>query len=253
MAFRSMCDPHPSRWEGSALTELSERLCAKYFGDAIHPYVTFEREVARVLQPQHTLLDAGCGRTAPVLVKYRGKAARLIGVDMVEFPTPIQGIELYNANLANTQMEDASVDVIMCRSVVEHLTDPVAVFREFRRILRPGGRVIFLTANLWDYASLIAAIVPNRWHPWIVARTEGRREEDVFPIRYRSNTKAAIYRHAEAAGFRVTSFRYLGQYPSYFMFNGALFLIATAYEKLLSAVPVLHCLRGWICCTLTKD
>jgi SAM-dependent methyltransferase len=234
------------------MSQWAERLRTKYFGNAEHPYRTFEAEVLKYLQPHHTLLDAGCGRGAPVLQRFRGSAQRLIGIEAVDFLEQPPGIELYNADLAATGLADSSVDVIMARSVVEHLTDPTAVFSEFARILRPGGKFVFLTANLWDYASLIAKAVPNRFHPWIVARTEGRKEIDVFPTQYRANTRAAINRHALASGLATQSFSYLGQYPAYFLFNGPLFLTATAYEKLISRYQPLHCLRGWILATLCR-
>ena len=235
------------------MTALAERLRVKYFGRDEHPYRRFERDVERLLEPTATLLDAGCGRTAPVLSKFRGKAARLIGIDVVDFPARISGVELYRADLASTGLESASVDLIMARSVMEHVTDPRAVYAEVARVLRPGGHFIFLTANLWDYASLIAAAIPNRFHPWIVARTEGREEHDVFPVEYKSNTRRAILKAARGAGLRLERFDYLGQYPCYFMFNGALFLLATGYEKLISSCRALHWLRGWILCTLSKS
>lgn len=119
-------------------------------------------------------------------------------------------------------------------------------------MLRPGGRVVFLTANLWDYASLIAAIVPNRFHPWIIAKAEGRKEHDTFPTRYRSNTRRAIRRLAEGAGFTIERFSYLGQHPSYLAFCPPLYLLGSLYERFLSASPSLHWLRGWILCTLRR-
>ena len=76
------------------MTELTERLKERYFGDDEHPYRTFERTVERHLAPDQALLDAGCGRTAPVLAKYRGRARRLIGVDLVDFPASVPGVEL---------------------------------------------------------------------------------------------------------------------------------------------------------------
>jgi SAM-dependent methyltransferase len=234
------------------LTALAERLRLRYFGRDEHPYKRFEREVDFLLRPEHTLLDAGCGRTAPVLAKYRGRAARLIGIDAVDFTAPVPDVDLHTGDLASTGLETASIDLIMARSVMEHVSDPKAIYAEFARILRPGGRFIFLTANLWDYASLIAAVIPNRFHPWIVARTEGRKEHDVFPVEYRSNTRRAIRQAADHAGFKIERFEYLGQYPCYFMFNGALFLAATAYEKLIASFRPLHRLRGWILCTLAK-
>ena len=164
----------------------------------------------------------------------------------------VEGIETYRADLGDLPLEDACVDVVMSRSVMEHIEDPLKVYRELNRVMKPGAHFVFLTANFWDYAALIASVVPNRFHPWIVAKTEGRAEEDVFPTRYRTNTRAAVRRWADATGFEVVSFRYLGQYPSYFMFNGPLFLLASGYEKLISKVKPLNFLQGWIFVILRK-
>jgi ubiquinone/menaquinone biosynthesis C-methylase UbiE len=234
------------------MTALTEQLRDKFYGNDVHPYQHFELEVAAALKPGDTLLDGGCGRTAPVLVKFRGKAARLIGVDLVDFTTEVEGVELMKGDLSTIPLPDESVDVIMARSVMEHVTDPLAVYTELARVVRPGGRFIFLTANLWDYAALIAKSIPNRLHPWIVSKTEGRAEEDVFPTAYKTNTKAAVERWAEATGFEVASFEYLSQYPNYFMFSAPLFLLATGYEKVIRRVDALKFLRGWIFVVLEK-
>jgi SAM-dependent methyltransferase len=42
---------------------------------------------------------------------------------------------------------DASFDVVVCTEVLEHVPEPIAVVREFGRIVAPGGRLI-LTAPL---------------------------------------------------------------------------------------------------------
>jgi SAM-dependent methyltransferase len=234
------------------VTARAERLLRKYFDPRTHPYRIFESAVGSRLRPEHTLLDAGCGRTAPVLAKYIGRAKRLIGVDVVEFRDPVPGIELLNSDLGRIDIEDSSVDIVMSRSVMEHVADPQAVYSEMHRVLRPGGYFIFLTPNLWDYASLIAKVVPNRFHPAIVQRTEGRQAEDVFPVCYLTNTRRAVSRWAARTGFEMVTFEYLGQYPNYFMFNAFLFMLATAYEKMLSRVDALAFLRGWIFVVLRK-
>ena len=94
--------------------------------------------------------------------------------------------------------------------------------------------------------------MPNRFHPAIVAKVEGREEEDVFPVRYRTNTRRAVDNLAAGAGLKVESFKYLGQYPNYFMFNAALFLLGTGYDKLVSRFESLRFLRGWILVTLRR-
>lgn len=234
------------------MSESVQRLLERYYGNSPHPYRIFEDEVGRALQPDSVLLDAGCGRTVPVLRKFVGRASRLIGVELVEFTDVPEGIETFSADLSSIPVPDASIDVIMSRSVFEHLDDPAAVYAEFARILKPGGRLVFLTANMWDYATLIARLVPNRLHPAIVAKVEGREEEDVFPVRYRTNTRRAVARLAAGAGLDIVSFRYLGQYPNYFMFNSALFLLGTGYDKLVSRFESLRFLRGWILVTLRR-
>jgi len=234
------------------MTAVPRSLIDKHFGDWEHPYQRFEREVATRLQPGATLLDIGCGRDAPVLRKFVGRQLRLIGIDTVGFPNAIEDIELLPNDVTASGLPDNSIDVAMARSVMEHVVEPYRAYQEIFRILKPGGHFIFLTANSWDYASLIARAVPNRWHPWIVRRVEGRAEEDVFPTAYKSNTRRQIQRLARDTGLRIDQFEYLGQYPSYFLFSEPLFLAATAYEKMLARFPFLHCLRGWILAVLRR-
>jgi len=234
------------------MTTLSETLLRKYYANNPHPYRVYEQRVGLQLTPEAVLLDAGCRRTVPVLRKYLGRARRLIGVELVEFTDVPQGIETHNADLGHLPLPDASVDLIMSRSVFEHLTDPDAVYREFARVLRPGGAIVFLTANMWDYGTLVARAVPNRFHSRIVKTVEGRAEEDTFPTAYKTNTRRDVDRLAAASGLRVEAFEYLSQYPNYLMFNGALFFVGMCFEKLIHRFGALRLLRGWILVTLRK-
>jgi SAM-dependent methyltransferase len=234
-------------------TALAISLRDRFYENDAHPYRLFERRVFSLLtHGGATLLDAGCGRTVPVLRRFLGRAARLIGVDLVDFTDVPKGIETYNADLAKIPLPDACVDVVMSRSVFEHLTDPEPVYREFARILKPGGRIVFLTANGWDYGTLVARLVPNRHHARVVKMVEGRAEEDTFPTAYKTNTHGAVSRLANQAGLEISSFEYLGQYPNYLMFNGALFFLGMCFEKIVARVNALRYLRGWILVTLEK-
>jgi SAM-dependent methyltransferase len=236
------------------MTELADRLLQRHYRNTPHPYRLFERRVEGLVADGgvQTLLDAGSGRTVPVLRKFLGKVERLVGVELVPFTEVPPGIETHNADLGVLPLADASVDLIMSRSVFEHLADPAAVYREFARVLRPGGRVVFLTANMWDYGTLVARLIPNRFHAKVVRFTEGREEEDTFPTEYKTNTRGAVRRLAADAGLGIESFEYLSQYPNYLMFNGALFFVGMCFEKLIARIHALRGLRGWILVTLRK-
>lgn len=189
-----------------------------------------------------------------MLSKFRGKATCLVGIDVVDFDRSVANgdLNLTMGDLTNLQLGSGCIDLVVSRSVLEHLAEPSRVYQEIFRILKPGGQFIALTPNLWDYASLLSKLIPNRLHPWIVMKTEGREEKYTFPTYYRSNSGRSIRRLAGETGFEVVSVRYLGQYPSYFRFNRALFLIATAYEKLISQYEFLKYLRGWLLIVLRK-
>lgn len=234
------------------MSALAEKLKAHFYANESHPYRVFEARVVERLTPNTILLDAGCGRSVPVLKKFQDRASRLIGIELVDFTDVPDGIETYNADLSNIPLPDACVDIIMSRSVFEHLFSPETVYREFERILKPGGAVIFLTANMWDYGTLVARLVPNRFHARIVKKVEGRAEEDTFPTAYRTNTYSAVKRLADNAKLEIANFEYLNQYPNYLQFNAFLFLLGMGYERITSRFEFLRKLRGWILVTLKK-
>ncbi len=223
----------------------------RFWAHEQHPYRQLEQRIAALAGPGITILDAGCGHTAPNLQPLRGSGARLIGIDLVPL-APQEGLELIEGDLAKLPLPDASVDLIYSRSVMEHVVDPDSVYAEAARVLKPGGRWIFLTANRWDYVSLVSRMTPNRFHASIVGRFEGREDFDVFPTAYKTNDRGQISHHAAAHGFAVDRFERHGQYPAMFWKVDPLFLLATAYEKLIMKIGALSALRGWLYVELVK-
>jgi SAM-dependent methyltransferase len=223
----------------------------RFWAHEEHPYRLLLRRLREIAAPGMTILDAGCGHTAPNLQELRGSGARLIGVDLVKLE-PQQGMELIEGDLGKVPLADGSIDLVYSRSVMEHVVDPDAVYAESARLLKSGGRWIFLTANRWDYVSLVSRLTPNRFHAGIVRRMEGREELDVFPTAYKTNDRRQIAHFAAAHGFRIDRFERHGQYPAMFYRVGPLFLIATFYEKLVMKVGLLAWARGWLYVELVK-
>jgi SAM-dependent methyltransferase len=225
-------------------------LISQYYPPDRHPYRILEGQGMLYVSPNCVLLDAGCGHSAPLLRNLAPYVGRAIGVDVCDAHPP--GVEYIQADLANTQLPSESIDLVVSRSVLEHISVPLDVFRELHRVLKPGGRFVFLTPNRWDYASLAALAIPNRLHPWLVRRLTDRKECDTFPTFYRANSSRALRRLARQSGFEVESIRYLNQYPDYFRKILPLFLLGVAYERLTSATESLGFLRGWILGTLVR-
>lgn len=228
------------------------KLKAKFFRDTDHPYHIFQKKIASVLHDTDTLLDAGCGRSAPILRKFTNRAGELIGIDLEDYPESLSNIHLIKGNLSYIPLKDNSVDIVISRSVLEHIKNPISVYNEINRILRPAGSFIFLTPNLMDYVSIISWIIPNKFHNWIMSKIEGRNMQDSFPTYYKANTYHAIKKLSKKSGFLIAEFKYLGQYPSTFTFNSLLFLLATAYEKIISKFDCFKFLRGWLLVQLIK-
>ena len=237
------------------MISLTQKLNEKFFDSNEHPYRYLKREIETYLKPSHILLDAGCGRYADFLIKFKDKARTLIGVDIGDFEPDLllDNIKLLNCDLKNINRESESVDIITSRSVLEHLEEPLLVYREIHRVLKQGGYFIFLTPNLGHYSTLFSKVIPNKFHPWIIRRTEGREEKDVFPTYYRSNSSNAIKKLAKESNFDLLDIKFLGQYPCYVMFNPILFLIASSYEKVVNRYDMFGPLRGWILAVLQKS
>jgi SAM-dependent methyltransferase len=222
-----------------------------YAGGKFHD--AFYREyIHKSLSPGSRLLDAGCGRYLK-FSKELADTVEVVGIDLepdletrnASSPYGVRG------DLGHLPFAPGYFDVVISRFVVEHLEDPAQVFREFHRVLKPGGKVILLTPSKWDYVSLIAAATPYGWHRSLVSRIFRVSEDDVFPTFYRANTPSKIVKELKSVGFQKTSLQMINHYPAYLMFSPVLFRLGRLYERLTS-LEIFRNLRATILCVSEK-
>ncbi|MEP0189546.1 MAG: class I SAM-dependent methyltransferase [Erythrobacter sp.] len=222
-----------------------------WFPSEEHPNQMLEASVDARVHSDSVVLDIGCGRTAPNLRKLIGRAKTLYGIDVIDFTVGDPDLKLFKNDVgAMKDIPDDSIDIAYSRAVMEHIDNPDEAFGELARVLKPGGVYIFVTPSVYDYGSMIARIVPNRFHGKIVSVVEGRAEEDVFPTVYACNSLGLLRKQVAQAGLRIEIGRYIGQYPSYFMFNRVLFWVGSLYQKVIEKFAFTQPLQGWIYCVV---
>jgi ubiquinone/menaquinone biosynthesis C-methylase UbiE len=112
------------------------------------------------LSPDDRVLDAGCGAGA-ILAPAAQAAGHATGIEispsMAERAREAApGADVVVGDAAVLPFDDGSFDVVISGFVIFFIADPTAALREWRRVLRPGGRIVLST---W-------ASPDPRWHEW---------------------------------------------------------------------------------------
>lgn len=203
----------------------------------------FRQWILRYLRPDSVILDLGAGAGIVEQMNFRGLAASVCGVDLdprvVSNPMLDEGRV---ASAAGIPYEDARFDVVFSDNVLEHLDEPLRVFREVARVLKPGGVFLFKTPNKWHYMPTIARLTPHGFHQF-VNRLRGRAEVDTFPTRYRANCLGDIKRLAAEAGLLVDRVERIEGRPEYLRMTWPTYLVGLAYERLVNSAEIFSPVR----------
>lgn len=133
------------------------------------------------------LLEVGCG-TGGLLAAAAERGADVVGVDVAfrwlvvarrQFEARGLDVPLVCANAEALPFRDATFDVVVQESVVEHLRDQARALAETRRALRPTGGAYLVTANRWSLTPEPhvrvwgVGFLPRRWMDAYVRRRRG--------------------------------------------------------------------------------
>jgi SAM-dependent methyltransferase len=154
------------------------------------------------------VLETGAGRTW--YFGHEDKARRgfyLIGID-IDADELALNPSLDEAHVGdvcdNLFVPDNTVDLILCRAVVEHLHDTEAFLRNAQAALRPGGKAVFVFAGKWAPAMVLNRIIPAGLAVRLLnALVPGAREYQGFKAYYDKCTHSEFKRALERSGFEI--------------------------------------------------
>ena len=103
------------------------------------------------IQPGMTVLEPGCGagRMTRLLARAVGPSGRVIACDISERMleaarrnVPGSNVEFHAVSAEETELEENSLDAVLCFDVFPHFDDPAALLDRLHRALKPGGQLI---------------------------------------------------------------------------------------------------------------
>ena len=200
-----------------------------YWEDSVSIYRNY---IAKNTHEDTRILDFGCGHVDFMKSVY-SRTPYVYGVEPNKY-TLHKNITIKNkvAGLAeHIPFPDNFFDLAVSAWVVEHIDDITSVFRDIHRVLKPGGKLIFLTPNSWNYITWINRAIPNSMHDFFTRKLYGRDEKDTYPVRYKMNSAKRIDSVLSKLNFKRHEIIF-NEDPSYISFNHMLFMLSCFIEKI---------------------
>jgi SAM-dependent methyltransferase len=198
------------------------------------------------------VLDVGGGKECPFLPYVDAPRAHLIIAMDISEEELRRNRQLSHKIIADATthefpFRDGSVDLVVSRSVVEHLRDNAAFFANCARVLRPGGVMLHAFPGRFAPFAMINRALPNRLSRRLVGylHPEWLEEDNYgFLAFYDRCYFSAIKNLLERNGFTNTSFNLLYYQSIYFNFFYPLFILMLAYDSIASMLGIRNLASG---------
>ena len=203
----------------------------------------FRELILSYCDPTFHVLDVGAGAGIVAPMNFKGRAARICGVD--PDPRVAENPYLDEGKVAMAESlpyDNSSFDLVFSDNVLEHLENPHDVFAEVERVLKPGGLLLVKTPNMRHYVPLIARLTPHSFHRFF-NRLRGRQSVDTFPTRYRANSPKKFRKLAAKTGFDIEDIRLVESRPEYLRISSITYVVGIIYERLVNRIGFLSGFR----------
>jgi len=169
----------------------SEKILNKFDPLFKHRWDVYNDKIKSSLNEKAVWIDCGCGSNG--LVEQFGKyAKKAVGVDIavnVEFKN-----NYIRADIRKLPFPPGYADLITLRFVVEHFEGSGVYLNEFRRVLKPGGKIIIITTNILSpFIFIPKLILPYSIKNKILTTIFKVSDDDVFPTYHHLNSPGKFY------------------------------------------------------------
>ncbi len=186
--------------------------------------VDFLAAIRSALRPGMVVMDVGGGKN-PVIAPELKASLRLqvIGVDITQSELNAAPPGCYDQIICGditTATGLPGADLVISRSVTEHVEDPTAMYLNIFRVLRPGGLVVAYVPNKFALFALVNAAIPNRLSKVLLGFFHWEtKEETGFPVLYRRCYPTSFEALLLGVGFRIVRVHlsYRSEYCNFFV------------------------------------
>ena len=126
---------------------------------------------------------------------------------------------------------DNSLDLVISRSVVEHLPDNHAFTDEMYRALKPGGRCIHVLPGKNAPFSVLNRLLPNSWTKQLIKWVFPEESNELGFVAYYDHCSApALQKLFEQKGFHIEELRLRYYQSAYFGIVFPLYFLSALYD-----------------------
>lgn len=164
-------------------------------------YATFEQTI-KELSLKGDVLDFGAGAgSLTCRLKSSSLFDSVTAIDLFPRPSELENtIKWISWDLnESTNFPEQSFDVIIAAEIIEHLENPRAVAREWFRLLRPQGRLLFSTPNNESWRALLALLLQGHFVAF---------SDTCYPAHITALLQKDIKRILQEVGFEKPEFRF---------------------------------------------